>query len=440
MGLFGIETGAESDFGDSLRRQASGQGPSVAQSMLNANTAQVQRNMAGMAQQRSGVNSALAYRNAMTAGGDLAAQNAQTAATARAQEQMNAQGLYGQWLQQQSKNANAGMGALLGGAGAMGGMFAGNEGVGTQLGGAAALLSDERAKTQVAPGGNAADEFMTAALQARDQRARLMPAMPQVTPGSYVMHGGPRDVTGLPMQPPSVDTRPVAGALQTAATGAGGALEGMLSPNARAYHAGLLAAQQARQAPGNVVAEQARLAVPQYRPATAADLAGAVPLEQAAAPHTYQYKDQARFGGGENLGVMAQDMQHVAPGMVQQGPDGLLHVDTGRLAGATAAATGRLHDRLSQVEQMLGVRMAGQAAPNPGVAPTGAARGAVAGRPAAVQTSADAYDAATNGYTTPPGAPPAPPRYDVTVGPAVMETPQFGRSLRHGPMRYRGAR
>lgn len=373
MGLFGIETGAESDFGDSLRRQASGMGPSPAASMLNANTMQVQRNMAGMAQQRSGVNSALAYRNAMTAGGDLAAQNAQTAATARAQEQLNAQGLYGQWLQQQSKNANAGMGALLGGAGAMGSM----------------LTSDERAKTQVAPGGNAADDFMTAALHARDQRAALMPQAAPPT-GQMVMHGGPPDVRGVPMQAPVVYTGP---SMQDAAR----AVRPLGTQRNDAYQAGILAAQQAR---------------------------AAVPLEQAAQPHTYQYRDQARFGGGENLGVMAQDMAQVAPGMVQQGPDGLLHVDTGRLAGATAAATGRLHDRLSQVEAVL-------AAQAPDRFPRGAvpAQLAGAGAPAAIASA-----------PMPPSKPTPPPPYEVTMGPAVMDTPQFGRSLRHGPMRYHGAR
>lgn len=398
MGLFGIETGAEGAFGQSLLNSTQGRGPSAAQTMLNAQTAQAQKKMAGMAANRQGVNSALALRNAQTAGTDLMAQNAQSAAMARAQEQMQAQQLYGQYLNNQSEQFNKGMGTLMSGAGAMTGM----------------LASDERAKTGVRDGGPTADEFM-GMMHARDQRAAMpQPALPPPT-GRMVMVGGPRDETGLPIQPPAVDMPDLGlGSLYERARA--GVRDAVSDPSRRrAYEAGMLARQRAQEAPGRAVAQTARAVIPTHRPMTEADRAAPMPtapprgreavvtggyyqgipgvqtpgeekqmeiseqapIEQVAQPHTYRYRDQHRFGGGSNLGVMAQDVQHVAPGMVQRGPDGILHVDPGRLAGATAAATGRLHDRLSRVEAILGAR-----------------NGSEAGGP--------------------------PPKFDVTVGPAQM--------------------
>jgi hypothetical protein len=226
MGLFGIETGDESAFGATLRRQAQGQGPSPAAGLLAANTREATRQMAGMAGSRQGVDSALALRNAMQAGADLNARNAQAAAAQRAQEQLNAQGLYGQYLQRRSDEQNAGVGTLLGGVGGALGM----------------LTSDDRAKQGVAPGGAAADAFM-----------------------------------------------------------------------------------------------------------------------DAASPRTYEYRDPMK-GTGQKLGILAQDMQYAAPGLVQPGPDGMLQMDAAQLAGHTAAATGRLHDRLSAVEDILGLERSHQAA------------------------------------------------------------------------------
>mgnify|MGYP001591429092 FL=1 len=65
--------------------------------------------------------------------------------------------------------------------------------------------------------------------------------------------------------------------------------------------------------------------------------------------YSYRYKDQ-RHGKGEQLGVMAQDLQRAGlKQAVIQTPAGKA-VDAGKLAGALAAAAARLHQRVRKLE------------------------------------------------------------------------------------------
>lgn len=64
--------------------------------------------------------------------------------------------------------------------------------------------------------------------------------------------------------------------------------------------------------------------------------------------YTYRYKNE-RHGKGRQLGVMAQDLQKVAPQAVVDTEEGKA-VDAGKLAGALAAALPTMHARIKKLE------------------------------------------------------------------------------------------
>jgi hypothetical protein len=68
--------------------------------------------------------------------------------------------------------------------------------------------------------------------------------------------------------------------------------------------------------------------------------------------NSYEYKDPGAAGAapGRHAGPMAHELEGI-PGVVQPGPDGMKRVDTGRLALATASATGDQERRLRELEQ-----------------------------------------------------------------------------------------
>ncbi len=98
----------QQNFVTALQGQYEGAGPSVASTMLKNQSDANNRQMIGQAVGARGVNSGLALKNAMQQGGINQQQANQTAASARAQEQMNAGSLLGNQLntiQQQGLNA-----------------------------------------------------------------------------------------------------------------------------------------------------------------------------------------------------------------------------------------------------------------------------------------------------------------------------------------------
>lgn len=72
-----------------------------------------------------------------------------------------------------------------------------------------------------------------------------------------------------------------------------------------------------------------------------------------AGSYSYEYKNPGAAGAatGRHAGPMAQELEGI-PGVVRPGPDGLKRVDTGRLALATASATGDQERRLRALEEL----------------------------------------------------------------------------------------
>jgi hypothetical protein len=75
-----------------------------------------------------------------------------------------------------------------------------------------------------------------------------------------------------------------------------------------------------------------------------------------AGSYSYEYKNPSAPGAapGRQAGPMAQELERI-PGVVGTGPDGFKRVDTGRLALATASATGDQERRLRELEEERGL-------------------------------------------------------------------------------------
>lgn len=69
-------------------------------------------------------------------------------------------------------------------------------------------------------------------------------------------------------------------------------------------------------------------------------------------PHRYQYKDE-KFGGGEQIGVMAQDLEKKAPQLVVDTPEGKA-IDYNKSGGILLASLADMNDRLSKIESKWG--------------------------------------------------------------------------------------
>jgi hypothetical protein len=69
-------------------------------------------------------------------------------------------------------------------------------------------------------------------------------------------------------------------------------------------------------------------------------------------PASYRYRDPARHGEGQHVGIMAQDLERTPEGqsMVVETPEGK-GIDGGKLAGALAAATADMNRRLEEIER-----------------------------------------------------------------------------------------
>lgn len=71
--------------------------------------------------------------------------------------------------------------------------------------------------------------------------------------------------------------------------------------------------------------------------------------------YTYKYKEPEKFGQGQQLGVMAQDLEKsdIGKSMVMDTPEGKM-VDYAKGAGAMLASQAMLNERLQKLEQALG--------------------------------------------------------------------------------------
>jgi hypothetical protein len=64
----------------------------------------------------------------------------------------------------------------------------------------------------------------------------------------------------------------------------------------------------------------------------------------------FQYKDPEKFGEGDRVGVMAQDLEKVAPEAVEDTPEGKM-VDYNRMGGRILAALTSMNDRVNKLEK-----------------------------------------------------------------------------------------
>jgi hypothetical protein len=65
--------------------------------------------------------------------------------------------------------------------------------------------------------------------------------------------------------------------------------------------------------------------------------------------YKYKYKD-SKHGEGDQVGIMAQDLEKVAPQAVREGEDGTLEVNFQKLGGPILAALSGLNERLNDLE------------------------------------------------------------------------------------------
>jgi hypothetical protein len=66
--------------------------------------------------------------------------------------------------------------------------------------------------------------------------------------------------------------------------------------------------------------------------------------------YKYKYKNPKKHGEGEQVGIMAQDLQKVAPQAVVKDKDGTLMIDYSKLGGPILAALADMNKRLSKIE------------------------------------------------------------------------------------------
>jgi len=64
----------------------------------------------------------------------------------------------------------------------------------------------------------------------------------------------------------------------------------------------------------------------------------------------YRYSDPHHDTGEPEIGVMAQDLERVAPAAVDEGVDGKKRIDYGKMGGFMLAALTDISDRLAAVE------------------------------------------------------------------------------------------
>jgi hypothetical protein len=345
--LEGLAGGFGSQYGGALQQQqqmynqfgamAAGQGPSLAQSQLQQGMNQAQQ---------AAVQSALAARGGNAAGGQAAAMQAATAFGGQAAVQ-SAQ--LAQQEQIAAMQAQAGMANQMAGQGLQGqmgmeGLYQGNLGaqyqgdidyrlgsrnaranermghnqrirgnVGAATLGAAGdssggVLSDERVKTNIQPTGG----------------VPIYQGAGQIDPYSMNEINAMRGQQGGGQSQIDDSSKWL-----KAGESQGGGLGKILSL------VGLLSDERTKTniAPGNLSASQA---------------VGALN------PYTFEYEAGYGQPPGRHIGVMAQDLEQVAPQAVDTGPDGLKRINTAQATGLTLAAGAETAQRQQAQEKRIG--------------------------------------------------------------------------------------
>lgn len=252
------------------------------------------------------------------------------------------------------------------------------------MGGAAMLMSDQRRKTDVAP--------------AKDYALDFRPDAKELTDFGLSQASNPaaeRAAFALPNQPPagpSPQQQAAASMLTQGLQGAGANMQsGGMNPILQQYlpnGARSLMSDERRKtdikqlddgefkalqgisaafgpSSQDLNAAQAGSLAGLYGPPATAGVSMAQPdtaaLDQAAnafdplKAYSYRYKEPERFGQGEQVGVMAQDLAKTPAGRTVVSPDqnGMLRVDTPKLTMLNAAAQAQSQDRMDDVESQL---------------------------------------------------------------------------------------
>lgn len=287
-----------------LQQQANGTGISVAQNQLQqGQQANIAATMAALASQRGQANP-LAQRQAMQSMGDTNAQTNQQAATARLQEQLQAQGLLGTMASQGRAGDVATQQTALQGAGLD---------LQAQQATADNTIKAQQATAQIQ---QAHDDLLAKyAAMGMDAQKANQQADIQI---KSLQQQGVLGIGALQMQSGAAQNQLLGQAL-----GAGGTLAGVA---ATAMSDKKL---KTNIKPGDAKLEKFLLAV------------GA---------HEYQYKD-AKFGTGRRISPMAQELEKDPTGkaFVSQTPDGKM-VDYGKALGTMLSAQGMLMRRIKELE------------------------------------------------------------------------------------------
>lgn len=312
---YGAALGQQQASYNAFGQMAAGNGPSLAQSQLAAGMQQANRAAVQQSMMARGGNAAGGQLAAMQAGTQMGGQAAMGAAQLAQQEQIAA-------MQAQAGMANQMAGQGLQGQSTMEGMYQGNLGAQYQGDidyrlGSRGLREQERSGHNQRIRGNVGAGTLGAAGDnsggvLSDERAKknIEPANAGRIQAS----------------------NPYANYSNPAAGEAGGIIGGNLGKIIGL--AGLLSDERAKHdvRPGNLAASQA---------------VGALD------PYTFEYEAGYGQPGGQQVGIMAQDLERVAPQAVMDTPQGKM-VNTAQGTGLALAASADHEDRLRRVEEGLG--------------------------------------------------------------------------------------
>jgi hypothetical protein len=216
---------------------------------------------------------------------------------------------------------------------------------------AAAGRGPSAARSQLAQGLNQTQQFMSA--QAAGVRQNPLAAMRMAQQQGAQMAGQTQmQAAQIRSQEQQAGQQALAGIAAQDAASQNQLVGALMNTGATALSAGLAGAAPAAASVAAPVVENLKGGKSDIRAKTAIQDGApeADRLIENLSPYQYQYRDPQRDGGGERLGVMAQDLQRADPRLVQRGRDGQLSIDGPRALSANLAVSARLAQRLNAVE------------------------------------------------------------------------------------------
>jgi hypothetical protein len=326
---------------DQFGQMAAGQGPSLAQSQLQQGMNQAQQ---------AAVQSALAARGGNAAGGQAAAMQAATAFGGQAAVQ-SAQ--LAQQEQIAAMQAQAGMANQMAGQGLQGqlgleGMYQQNLGMQYQgdidyrLGSRNARANERMGHNQRIRG-NVGGATLGIAGDSSGGVMSDVVAKKNIEPASGVLLRQPEPYQGAgAVDPYSMDEI-------NAMRGPQSAGRSQIDPNNKWLQAG----QQQGGGLGKVLGLVGLLSDERTKRNISPGNLSASQAVGSLDPYTFEYESGLGQPAGRHIGVMAQDLEQVAPQAVSTGPDGLKRIDTAQATGLTLAASAEQAQRQQEQEERL---------------------------------------------------------------------------------------